>query len=214
MRRSVSPARARIGLVALWLFGGCAVPSHPGSQGSGAGRGDAGADAMLTDPACASVKCEPLECGSGLLAMPLPGECCPTICVPDDCSTVDCPPLACPAGTHEAASRGSCCKHCVTDSAGSGTCEEGQTGYATFLNQLLGSAEVSACSQDSDCRLVSLDNSCGASCGTPVSGRGAATLTTSANAYADAHCAACTAPTPCPPVERFAICLSGACSAY
>jgi len=102
----------------------------------------------------------------------------------------------------------------VKDLEESGTCEQGQTGYASFLAQRLGSAEISGCSKDTDCRLVPLDNACGASCGTPASVRGAAALVASADAYADAHCAECPAPSPCPPVERFAICVSGTCSAF
>lgn len=214
MGRHSMPARAAVSLAGLSLIVGCAVPRSTGSRGSGAGVGDAGSDAMLIDPACASARCQVLECGSGMIPISLPGECCPTMCVPDDCSTVDCPPLACPAGTHETTTKGSCCKKCANDSAGGGTCEEGQTGYASFLAQRLGSADVASCNTDADCRLVSLDNLCGVSCGTPVSVRGAATLIAGADAYADAHCAACLAPTPCPPVERFAICAGGTCSAY
>lgn len=212
MGRSSVFVRLTIGFALSSLLGSCAVPTGTGTGRSGAG--DAAADGKSTDPACAMVECDPLDCGAGFVAMRVPGECCATVCIPDDCSTADCPPLACAEGTHPAASKGSCCKTCVKDTVESGTCEQGQTGYAAFLAQQLGSPEVSGCNKDSDCRLVPLDNPCGVSCGTPASVRGAATLIADTDAYAGAHCAMCPAPSPCPPVERFAICVSGACSAY
>jgi hypothetical protein len=214
MGRCSGFVRSTIAVALSSLLGGCAVPTGTGTGRSGAGAGDAAADGKSTDPACRTVECDPFECGAGFVPMRMPGECCATVCIPDDCSTADCPAPSCTTGTHAAASKGSCCKTCVKDEVGSGTCEQGQTGYDAFLAQQLGSPEVSGCSKDSDCRLVPLDNSCGVSCGTPASVRGAAALEASTDAYADAHCAACPAPSPCPPVERFAICVSGSCSAY
>ena len=98
--------------------------------------------------------------------------------------------------------------------ADAGTCEEGRTGYTAFLASLQSGANISGCNVDSDCRLVALDNECGASCGTAVSVRGAETLVSSTDAYAAAHCAACPPRTPCPPVEQFAVCSGGTCTAY
>jgi hypothetical protein len=205
--------RATTAAVVFSLLGGCAVP-RPGAGRSGAGSGDAAADGMSVDPACVNVPCDTFECGAGFIATRLPGECCATVCIPDDCSTADCPTLACAPGSHPESVKGSCCKRCVKDDDSAGTCEQGQSGYAAFLAQRLASPEVSGCSKDADCRLVLLDNACGVSCGTPASVRGASVLTASADAYADEHCAACPPPSPCPPVERFAVCVGGACSAY
>lgn len=202
-------------LVASMLLTACAVPPGEG-RGAGAHSGDAGADGAFGDGACARAKCAPLECGQGLMPLAFPGECCPAACVPDDCSTVDCPAApTCPPGTHSDKPAGTCCSQCVADtSAGGGTCEEGQAGYADFLARELASAMASNCNTDADCRLVALDNPCGASCGTPVSVRGASTILSEANAYAAAHCAACPAATPCPTVERFAVCSGGVCTSY
>src|ERR1041385_2853102 len=203
---------------AMVLVSGCVVPPGSGAgPGAGVGSGDAGAGQSEQDGACARTKCDPLECGSGLLPLPLPGECCPTVCVPSDCSTVDCPPVECPAGTHQKIPAGTCCATCARDTpatGASGSCEDGQAGYQAYLATLLAAADVSSCNADSDCRLVRLDNTCGASCGTAVSVRGGSAITSAANAYAAAHCAACPPSTPCPPVEQFALCSGGGCTAH
>jgi hypothetical protein len=102
----------------------------------------------------------------------------------------------------------------VKTAAGLGTCADGQTGYASFLAEQLASAQASNCNTDGDCRLVALDNLCGTSCATAVSVRGAAALVSSTTAYANAHCGACSNPTPCPPVEVFAVCSGGVCTSY
>lgn len=213
MRRATGYVGEAVSALVLSFVTACVVPPGTGTQRSGAASRDAGGDGAVTGE-CPSVECAPLECGAGLMPYPLPGECCPTLCIPDDCSTADCPPLECPDGTKAASVKGSCCKRCVTSSAGSGTCDEGQSGYASFLARLLSSQEASSCDRDGDCRLVSLDNACGATCGTALTVRGAAAVTSSANTYADEHCGACPAPVPCPPVERFAICSGGVCTAY
>jgi len=222
MRRRPSmsrfPRESAIGL-GLWaLFAACQVPPDARQGRGGSALGDGGPDAARAagDGACAQAKCDPLECGSGLLAIPLTGECCPTVCVPDDCSTVDCPPVECPSGTRSVVPNGRCCAECTTTTApaSSGTCAQGQQGYASFLSTLLASPSISSCAVDSDCRLVTLANACGPGCGTSASVRGAASLSSSANAYAAAHCAACPPAEPCPPVEQFPVCSGGVCTAY
>jgi len=211
MRRIV---RTAFGGTVLLVATSCAVPPRGGARRGGSTLGDAAADALPASAACANVKCAALECEAGFVGLPLPGECCPTLCVPDDCSTVDCPPLSCPTGTHEGQTKNPCCNECIASSPGAGTCEDGQAAYATYLQQLLGSTTSSSCNVDADCKLVSLDNACGVSCGTAVSVRGAPSVVASATAYANAHCGACAAPSPCPPVERFARCAGGTCSAF
>jgi hypothetical protein len=211
MRRGSFSRNAAV-FVAAALSGACVVPQ--GGRGTGLSSEDAGTDVASGDAACARFKCPVLECGTGMMPLKLPGECCSALCVPDDCSTVDCTPPVCPAGTHAETPPGSCCAECATNGSSTGTCEDGQTGYSAFLARELATATASNCTTDGDCRLVSLDNACGASCGTAVSVRGAASVVASANAYAAANCGACPAATPCPPVEQFAICSGGICASY
>jgi hypothetical protein len=139
------------------------------------------------------------------------------MCVPSDCSTVDCPPLDCGSGTHAAKPSGRCCASCVANPpATSGeTCDQGQTGYASYVEQETLALGAALCNVDADCRIVKLDNSCSHGCGTALNARMAADLQSRLVAYAADHCGACPPTGPgCPPVELLPFCTGGVCSAH
>src|ERR1041385_7956447 len=104
-----------------FVIGGCVALGVPGKAGGGRAGvtdadGGAAASAGNDSPGCAQ-GCAPLECGEGMHPAPLSGECCPTVCEPDDCSLVDCPALNCPSGQHASKAKGSCCSVCTHDPA-------------------------------------------------------------------------------------------------
>jgi hypothetical protein len=100
-------------------------------------------------------------------------------------------------------------------SASSGNCDQGRTAYATFLANELSTLDATSCTEDGDCRLLVLDNTCQADCGTAVNVRAATTLLDAVQAFAADHCAACPADgTGCPPTEQAARCVSGQCQVY
>jgi hypothetical protein len=198
----------------------CVATGNPNGQNGGRARtaGDGGSQVSGNDSGvCASSVCAPLECGPGTRAMPLPGECCPTLCEPSDCSTVDCPPFDCVSGTHPEKPNGLCCTACVKNPAPKRgeTCGQGQAGYADYLDQTMSALGAALCNADSDCRIIVIDNPCDHGCGTAVAFRTANELKSRLSTYASAHCAACEQAGPgCPPVERFPYCTGGVCSAH
>ena len=198
----------------------CVVGNPTGLDGPGAASlTDAGLAGLTGDSgsACASSVCAPLECGPEMRPMPLPGECCPTLCEPLDCSTIDCPPLDCASGTHSEKPNGLCCAGCVKNpaAAAGATCDQGQAGYADYFDQTMSSLGAALCEADSDCRIVVIDNPCSHGCGTAVAFRTATDLQSRLQTYASAHCGACEQTSPgCPPVEQFAYCTGGVCSAH
>lgn len=198
----------------------CLATGNPGGRN---GRGSQisldGGDLGLSldSSACASAVCAPLECGPETRPMPLPGECCPTLCEPSDCSLVDCAPIDCASGTHAEKPAGLCCAACVKNpKPKSGeTCDQGQAGYADYVDQTTSVLGASLCEADTDCRIVVIDNPCDHGCGTATLARSAAELKSRLAAYAAAHCSACEQTGPgCPPVERIAYCTGGVCSAH
>jgi hypothetical protein len=206
-------------LAAAGAFSCVATGNPKGLNGGGSqASGDAGLGVSSDDSGvCAPSACAPLECPPETRAMPLPGECCPTLCEPSDCSTVDCPALDCASGTHPEKPNGLCCAACVKNpKPKSGeTCDQGQAGYADYLDKTMSALGASFCDTDKDCKIVVIDNPCQHGCGTAVAFRTATELASRLSTYASAHCAACDQTSPgCPPVELFAYCTGGSCSAH
>ncbi|HVU04218.1 MAG TPA: hypothetical protein VHE30_20815 [Polyangiaceae bacterium] len=218
-----SPDRSTRRFLALALsvvaIGGCLAKGKPVAKGSGQDLGDGGLEAFGPEDAgtCSTFGCAPLDCGPGFRGVPLPGECCPTVCESTDCSLVACAPIVCPEGTHGATSADRCCPTCVSNpKAKPGeTCETGQTGYQSYYDRTVNQLGAVFCDVDSDCRIVALANACSHDCGTAVAARAASSLKSALSTYAADHCAACdlSAET-CPPVERTAFCTGGVCSAH
>jgi hypothetical protein len=95
------------------------------------------------------------------------------------------------------------------------SCERGQKGYASFLQQMVQGLGANLCMDDGNCRIVVIDNRCSHGCGTAVTARQASTLKANLDDYASTHCAACPASgDPCPPVEHVAFCAGGVCSIH
>ena len=213
-----------------WL--GCALAGvavcgcfAPGAPGGANGQRDGvtstqfdGGTGTGSDPAPACAKaCLPIDCAEGMHPAPLSGECCPTQCEPDDCSLVDCPPLDCAGGTHASKPKSSCCTVCTPNAAATSgeTCDQGQQGYQSYLSQLGDMLGASLCTEDGDCRLVTIDNACSQDCGTAVAARVAATFKADLDDYASTHCMACpSGGNACPDTERVAFCTGGVCSAH
>jgi hypothetical protein len=152
-----------------------------------------------------------------MLAVPLPGECCPTMCVPSDCSTVDCPPLQCAPGAHAVKPAHFCCELCVTNPPplSGESCDQGQQGYADYLARTTTALGAASCNADSECRILVIDNPCDHGCGAALGARTGAELRSLLSDYAAAHCAACPQTGPgCPPVEQRAFCTGGFCSGH
>ena len=216
---SFGPCVVLASSAALFLVG-CVAVAPPGGnasrQAAAAAAADAGNGTSAQGTTCTEA-CPSLDCPEGTHAAPLSGDCCPSVCEPDDCSVVDCPPLDCAAGTHSTQPKGTCCRVCSpnpTPSA-SDTCEEGQAGYDSYVAQITASLGAGTCTQDGDCRLVVIDNPCSHGCGTAVAARFAETLKQDLNDYAATHCAACpTGGAACPSTERTAFCTGGVCSAH
>jgi hypothetical protein len=206
-------------LAAAFVFSCVAQGKPTGQRGQGNQiSADGGVELPGADSsACASQVCAPLECGPGTRAMPLPGECCPTLCEPSDCSTADCPPLDCASGTHPEKPNGLCCAACVKNPkpASGETCDQGQAGYATYRDQTMAARGAALCSADSECKVLVIDNPCEHGCGTAVTFKSALDLASRLATYASAHCAACAQTGPgCPPVEQFPFCTGGVCSSH
>jgi hypothetical protein len=212
----------RLGTAILATAGAfsCVAKGNPKGLNGGGSQAtlDAGLGASNDDAGvCIATACAPLECPPEARALPLPGECCPTLCEPSDCSTVDCPPLDCASGMHSVKPNGLCCAACVKNPAPKSgeTCAQGQVGYDAYLNTTMSVLGASFCEMDTDCKIVVLDNPCNHGCGTAVAFRTATELQARLSTYASAHCAACEQTSPgCPPVEQFAYCTGGVCSAH
>ena len=89
-----------------------------------------------------------------------------------------------------------------------------QNGRRVFLKTMT-ALGASFCDADKACKIVILDNPCNHGCGTAVAFNTATELENRLSNYASAHCAACEQSSPgCPPVDLFAYCTGGVCSAH
>src|SRR5450432_2371147 len=95
LEQAVSTVRWAVAILGVGGAFSCLAQGKPAGQGNGGNlTSDGGVQLASADGGlCAATVCDPPECGSGMRAMPLPGECCPTLCEPTDCSTVDCAPI-------------------------------------------------------------------------------------------------------------------------
>ena len=194
-----------------------APPSGASGRRGAAVQADGGAVGGPSAAATCDTACPVLDCADGMHPAPLSGECCPTVCEPDDCSLVDCPPLECASGTHTAKPNSSCCAVCSPNApaAAGETCTQGQAGYDSYFSQITASLGAMNCLEDGDCRLIVIDNPCSHGCGTAVAARQALTLKSDLDDYAATHCAACdTGGDSCPATERVAFCTGGVCSSH